>query len=82
MTDASRGEKDAGLTYYVRDSDGHDFRVGVWREGEWHKGSRADALRERDILDEPGSYVWGRTTRPIPPAVTERPAPTRRAADC
>lgn len=64
-------ESDAGLTYYVRDSEGVDYRVGKWRDGKYHKGSRADALRESALLDEPGSFAWGKTTRATSPALTE-----------
>jgi hypothetical protein len=67
MTMDNSAEKDRGLTYYVRDSTGHDYRVGTWRDGRYHRGSRADALRECALLDEPGSYVWGRTTRVTSP---------------
>lgn len=48
------------MTYFVRSADGADYRVGTWRDGEWFPGSLDDAIRERNMLAEPGAYVWGR----------------------
>lgn len=49
------------MTYYVRSTDGSDYRVGVWNGGEFQPGDRHMAIMECHLLKEPGAYVWGRT---------------------
>lgn len=49
------------MNYYVRSSDGTDYRVGLWREGRYYPGTRSDALDELHLLNEPGAYVWGKS---------------------
>lgn len=51
----------AEVSYFVRSTDGTDYRVGYWLNGVYFPGARADAIRELQLLDEPGSYVWGRS---------------------
>lgn len=51
------------MTYFVHSPYGGDYRVGVWRDGEWHPGTRVDAMREKGLLGEPGAYVWGKSRR-------------------
>lgn len=55
------------MIYYVRSSDGADYRVGLWKGtaglgGVFVPGTRSDAIRELHLLREPGTYVWGKST--------------------
>lgn len=45
--------------YFVRSSDGTDYKVGRWLHGVWVPGTVTDAYRELALLNEPGAYVWG-----------------------
>jgi hypothetical protein len=49
------------MRYYVRSSDGADYLVAWWQDGEQTFGGRGDAMRELRMLDESGAYVWGRS---------------------
>lgn len=51
------------MHYFVRSTDGADYSVGLWNDGEWRPLCKADALRECALLDEPGAYVWGKSRR-------------------
>lgn len=47
----------SGMQYFVRDSQGADYKVGRWRDGYYRPGSLADAFRELDMLGEMGATV-------------------------
>lgn len=49
------------MRYFVRSSDGCDYRIGYWHDGFWIWGGLDRAKRELAGLNEPGAYVWGRS---------------------
>lgn len=59
--------------YFVVDSQGQEYRVGRWVDGEYINGTLGDAMHEIKMLDEPGSHVLIkfhlRFSKPIEPIV-------------
>lgn len=51
--------------YFVRSEDGVDYRAGLYHNGEWRFATRQETVRERQLLKEPGAYVWGRSVSQV-----------------
>jgi hypothetical protein len=47
------------MRYYVRSTDGQDYAVTLWVDGQKVWRTRDDAIEECRALSEPGAYVWG-----------------------
>ena len=56
--------KRPAMQWFVRSTDGTNYRVGQWFDGQWFPGDRARAEREHALLGEPGSWIWASSSTP------------------